>query len=299
VILSFASLATVFLGAGFVASSAQAAGGTWNAADMEWPSWMTERRIIGTNNLEPVVSAQTTESYDLAKIVARLETPDGMGYCSGSRVGSNLFLTNFHCQESMDCENIVVHMGFERGTAKEQQGVFQCTKILASNETYDYALIEVSWVGNEAEVEALRREPASSDVTESIPANTNANFKKATAQDFPVASLYVGSLTPETPIMVASHPRGRLKEIDQSGDCKIISTEVIEVSMRQTMTHSCDTEGGSSGSPVISRKNGAIVGLHWGGVTEHNFMIPLSSVVEDLESQVSSEVFAQLSIIRS
>lgn len=261
--------------------------------DTDLPSWMTERRIIGSNNLEPVVSDNILEFYDSARVVARLETPDGLGYCSGSRVGENLFLTNFHCQESFDCENIWIHMGYEKGLSKNQQGVFQCSKILASNETHDYALIEVKWVGTQVDVEQSRG-IAPSDGESAL----DSQVAPATASDFPIASLYVGELNTTTPIAVPSHPRGRLKEIDKSADCRILSTEITEISMRETMTHSCDTEGGSSGSPVINRATGAILGLHWGGVTNQNFMIPMASIVADLKTNLSSELFSQLSIIQ-
>lgn len=264
-------------------------------SDFELPSWATERRIIGPNNLESVVSNQVLEFYDFARVVARLETPDGLGYCSGSRVGENLFLTNFHCQESMECENIVVHMGYEKGVTKGQQGIFQCVQILGANETHDYALLEVKWVGTQADLDLARGLTPSESESDSA---AHVGTSSATAADFPIASLYIGTLDTSTPIAVPSHPRGRLKEIDKSGDCKILSTEITEVSMRETMTHSCDTEGGSSGSPVINRTTGAILGLHWGGISDHNFMIPMSLVVADLKSTLSPDQFAQLSIIQ-
>lgn len=259
---------------------------------LSWAPWLAERRIIGTNNLEPVVSNPVAENFDLARVVARLETPDGLGYCSGSRVGENLFLTNYHCQESIDCENIVIRMGYEQGVEKNAQGIFQCEKILASNETHDYALIFARWVGTQEEVEELRQptQPAVDTLSLTIAPSVSQ-------QDFPIAQLYAGELSPSMPIVVASHPRGRLKEIDRSSDCVILSTDIISISMRETMTHSCDTEGGSSGSPVISRSHGAILGLHWGGVSNQNFMIPISAVVSDLKSKISESEFAGLNIV--
>ncbi len=263
--------------------------------DFELPSWATERRIIGTNNLESVESNQVLEFYDYARVVARLETPDGLGYCSGSRVGENLFLTNFHCQESLDCENIVVHMGYEKGLSKNQQGIFQCVAVLAANETHDYALLEVKWVGTQGDLDLSRGTTPEASESESNGTAGLDDFT-ATAADFPIASLYIGALDTLMPIVVPSHPRGRLKEIDKSSDCKILSTDIIEVSMRETMTHSCDTEGGSSGSPIMNRATGAILGLHWGGISQQNFMIPMNLVVADLKTVLTPDQFAQLSI---
>ena len=260
--------------------------------DLSWAPWLNERRIIGANNLEPVVSQAATESYDLARVVARLETPDGVGYCSGSRIGENLFLTNYHCQESIECENIVIHMGYEKGLDPNAQGIFQCERILASNETYDYALLVAKWVGTQAEVDRMSKIDSlanKDDQTMVMPS--------VTPNDFPIAQLFVGELSATTPVIVASHPRGRFKEIDRSDECMILSTEITSISMRETMTHSCHTEGGSNGSPVIAKSHGAILGLHWGGISNKNFMIPMSSIIADLQSQVSASELSQLNIV--
>ena len=66
------------------------------AVAQDLPSWLNERRIIGDNNLEPIEATSGSDAYDKSKIVARVETVDGSGFCTGSRIAEDLFLTNYH-----------------------------------------------------------------------------------------------------------------------------------------------------------------------------------------------------------
>ena len=60
-------------------------------------SWLFERKILGDNNLLPVGDISGTAEYNYAAVVARVERLDGSPFCTASRVGKNLFITNFHC----------------------------------------------------------------------------------------------------------------------------------------------------------------------------------------------------------
>jgi subtilisin-like proprotein convertase family protein len=372
-----------------------------SAVAQDLPSWMNERKIIGANNLEPIEATIGSDAYDKARIVARVETIDGAGFCTGSRIAEDLFLTNFHCWEFKPCEAIQFHMGYERDLPADQHEFYKCVEVLAKYETYDYALYRVERVTlpsgnsetftfNDVNLEVpdndtngvsktfdvnldkviknikvnlkathdyvgdLQVKLKSPDGTTSIlhdraggsGANLDVTLTGSTALSgligknadgiwtleardlaasdtgtinalsieiffedgsveaaqlesaFPVATLWAGALVVDQPLMIASHPAARLKEIDRSVDCKLASIAPEEVASRKTITHTCDTEGGSSGSPVLDKATGHVVALHWGGETGRNFSIPMKLVIEHMSANVPATHFNKINIQR-
>lgn len=375
--------------------------GTSAFAD-DLPSWFFDRKIIGNNDLEPIEATIGTDAYEKASIVARVETLDGAGFCTGSRVGEDLFLTNYHCYDYKPCESIQFHMGYERDLPADKQVYFKCVEVLSKIEAYDYALYRVERVSAPSgtskvftfdniglavpdndqngvskdfdvdldkviknikvtlkathtyagDLQVKLKSPEGVEVTLydrsggsqhnvdvtltgstalsalvgknafgtwTLTAKDVANGDEGTidslvievfyedgevvendteAVDFPIATLWAGNISVDQPLLVASHPAARLKEIDRSETCKIRTTEVEVVSERQTITHTCDTEGGSSGSPVLDRETGDVVALHWGGTTEYNLAIPMKLIVEHIQQNISAEQFEKLRIQR-
>lgn len=371
-----------------------------SAAAQNLPSWFYERKIIGNNDLEPIEATVGSDVYEKAKVVARVETADGSGFCTGSRVGEDLFLTNYHCWEVAPCENIQFHLGYERDLASDQHEYFRCVEVLSKVESFDYALYRVAKVvdptgpsqtfdfndlslaipdndQNGASVElpvdlqevirdirvrlkvthtyigdlqiklispegveatlhnrtgggrsGLDVTIGSSSLSALIGKNAGGTWKleardigsgdfgqvdslsieifygeadtieDVTEAAYPVATLWAGDISVDQPLLVASHPAARLKEVDRSEMCKIRTIETEELSGRVSITHTCDTEGGSSGSPVLDRETGYVVALHWGGTTDYNLAIPMKLVVEHIEQNISATQFSKLRIQR-
>lgn len=241
--------------------------GEANAWDSETP-WLFERKILGENNLRPVEDTAGTEDYARALVVARVERQgDNSPYCTASRVGKNLFLTNFHCD--YECDTMQFTMGVEKDKPETDRVTFVCKELVHKFEEYDYALYIA--------------EPAENSLE----------------HEYPILTLSGAPLAVDQQLLVASHPAGRLKEIDNSDECVISEIEpFLTDSGRTTIKHMCDTEGGSSGSPVLDRKSGHAVALHWGGRTDQfNMAIPMDHVLKNMKENIPADIFSQLTVV--
>jgi len=217
--------------------------------------------IIGENNLEPVENLPA-HLYEYGESVARMES-NGGGRCTATRVAKDLFLTNNHCATS--CGGITFKMGYERDKPVSEQSVFSCKQLVSTNPNLDYALFRVG-----------------------LPTDEEA---------WPIAQFSALELFNGLELLMPGHPAGRKKEADQSAACKIIDIGHNNGPNRPSMKHGCDSEGGNSGSSVRDRRNGWIVGLHWGTkFTGANGMIPASLILTDIKSK-APEAYEQLSII--
>lgn len=232
--------------------------------------WLTERKILGTNDLEPVGLAAGTAAHTFARAIAHVEmVDDSYGYCTGSRVGEHLFLTNYHCD--VGCDIMQFRLGDEKDVPEMEQPVFRCKTLLHRNEALDFALYAT--------------EPASGPGA-------------ACSANYPILKLWDGEIHVDQALVVASHPKSRQKELDRSTDCKLATiTPFVTESGRTTIKHMCDTEGGSSGAPVLDRETGAAVALHWGGKdNEYNMAIPMTLILDELRAHAPAGTIEQLTI---
>lgn len=239
--------------------------------------WLWERKILGTNNLEPVEAAQSTADYDHGRAVARVEViQESYPYCTATRVGDGVFLTNWHCDHG--CETMQFRLGYEKDRPPNEQRVYKCTALLKKNDVLDYSLFKAELVPDAPTLPTL-----------ALPAQ-----QAAPEVHYPILSLSRAPLAVGQPVSVPQHPTGRFKEIDRSADCVISDVVVFHTeSGRDTIKHMCDTQGGSSGAPVIDRATGDIVALHWGGRDdEFNMASPMSLILDDLAAGLSPDDMA-------
>lgn len=176
-----------------------------------------------------------TEAFVRARAVARLMV-GGHAHCTAWRVGSgNRMLTNHHCLATDEAvRNAELWFNYQADTCTgDRPGAVvkvSGATLLRAERALDYALITVN----------------------------NA----ASISSFGHLSLDVQPVPAQQNIYIAGHPDGRLKELSitsdaDGGPCRLGSVG------GDSHSYTCDTEPGSSGSPVLARGSGKVIGLHY------------------------------------
>jgi len=218
--------------------------------------------ICGTDDKRDAICYKNSHPalYEKARAVARL-LMNGTGLCTGWLVsGSNLLFTNEHCISS---QNTVLNTDFEFmreasfcGGGAQPGDVHDGTALLAVDASWDYALIQLD----------SSRNPAAT-----------YGYLELDNRTPPVGEL----------LFIPQHPGGQPKKFgivdtNESDDqCKVKGYR--SGCAPSDMTYSCDTEGGSSGSPVLSRTNNKVVALHHcGGGCNGNLGAPIKEFYNDI-----------------
>lgn len=105
-----------------------------------------------------------------------------------------------------------------------------------------------------------------------------------------ILKLNAQTLLPRQQLAIMGHPSvgpyPNKKVYDISSDCKVINPRYDELGdvRINVFTHHCSTAPGSSGSPIVDRLNGKVIGIHWGAsdVKDVRFGIEMKSILRDL-----------------
>jgi hypothetical protein len=201
-----------------------------------------EESVCGGDQSTDAVCYRSADpvAYTRSKAIARLLI-DGTELCTGWRVGTqNRMLTNNHCFDNSDAAyDTEVWFNYQCARCGGYD-VFQPTKVwgdrvLATNQTYDYTLFTV------------------------------ADFAKV--QKFGYLTLDSARPVKGQPLYVPQHPAGEPTRIagatgERAGNCAVVDNAYDGYAANSDVSYYCDTEGGSSGSPVISRQTNRVVALH-------------------------------------
>ena len=159
--------------------------------------------------------------------------------CTGVLVSEDTILTNEHCIRNQEgCDSLIATFGFQK-TAKGKKSFgeeFTCAE-------YDPAKVNFTL---DATLLKLTGKPG-------------ATWGTAILAE-------ADTVTANTPLMIIQHPDGRAKEVSLI-DCAVVQTPIIGRGPQTDFSHTCDTEGGSSGAPVFDT-SGALVGLHHFGFND-------------------------------
>jgi V8-like Glu-specific endopeptidase len=203
--------------------------------------------VCGANDLTDVVCSASSfpTEYGLRQPVARLVyTSGGSQYvCTAWRVTSgNFMITNEHCIPNQAVLNTaVVRFNYQRascgGGANENYLEVRSGTLLMTNATYDVALFtlhpdDLAHVRPYGYLELDTRAPVANET-----------------------------------ILIPQHPAGQPKKFginsaQDGGRCTINAASLTGYAPDSDFGYTCDTQGGSSGSPIIALSSLKVIGLH-------------------------------------
>lgn len=201
-----------------------------------------EESVCGNDESRDAVCYRSADpvAYTRSKSIARLLI-NGTELCTGWRIGAkNRMLTNNHCfDNSNDAYETEVWFNYQCAKCGGYD-VFRPTKVwgdkvVATNHVYDYTLFTVENFGAVQKFGYLTLD---------------------TARPVRGQELYV----PQHPAGEPTRIAGRLGE--KAGTCAVADNAFDGYARDSDVSYYCDTEGGSSGSPVLSRKTDKVVALH-------------------------------------
>jgi hypothetical protein len=194
-----------------------------------------------------------------APAVARVQfmTDTGGADCTGFLLGATLLMTNYHCiNTDARRASARVYFGVDSATAAGTQ--FKVTKIEASDRYLDYSLLRLA---------------------------TNASA---------FGRMYMGARpTKDMSLFLIQHPNGKIKKAAFPPHCSIGALRLPGVEQRSNdFGHTCDTLGGSSGSPIVDTSSGTVVGLHHWNLLEGvpgslNQGVQMPLIVADLRARAA------------
>jgi len=210
---------------------------------------------------------KTDANYGFGRPVAAVYFPSASTKkeisCTGFAVTDTLFITNYHCiSAAWQIRTAFVRFNFELNAADP---VFERKFVgfaMPPNATLDFTVLRLNSAIQSPYIAKLQPEP----------------------------------LTVNKQLVLFQHPDGLRKKVASSG-CQIDVVDGAGQTPSHTdFYHSCDSSGGSSGSPVMDPTSGIVVGVHHLGTYDpdsqsyHNLALSIQLLINNLTPDVLQEV---------
>jgi V8-like Glu-specific endopeptidase len=197
---------------------------------IEYLEPVQEKSIIKEDNTVEITRVTDAKQIGWGKSVARLtfvsQDGDDVLTCTGFLVAPKLFITNDHCPRG-DKERKSAIVEFDYDTEKAHTKIYRLKGELARDEPLDFAFFELNKPVSDREPLKLLADPQ--------------------------------SLNNGMDLILIQHPAGLPKRL-AAKECRV-KAPPAGLQPATDFGHECDTQGGSSGSPVQT-PSGLVIGIH-------------------------------------
>lgn len=260
--------------------------------------------VFGENNMQAVDANSPQSIRELASGVCQIYYRKDMNSgCTCFRIGKKLILTNYHCLASTHLDLHDLNK-FAPSIGEPNAYLYHLIKN-SSKEKIDEEFMRkfgrTDLIRPKNDLDLIEQMNATKDKLGYINFNhtidwiipleeSSLKLKKVVAihllfdyalfevdgmkDENKILELSSTSLNKNQSLVVIGHPKEspfnkHVKIYDDSNDCKVFNEKSENHNGRtHNFKHGCDTNAGSSGSPVIDRQNKKVVGLHWSGFSE-------------------------------
>jgi hypothetical protein len=222
--------------------------------DVPYPQAITTSR----RDIEPITRhPDALRAVGRAVVRLRLVSPEGMGhFCTGFMVTAEIMMSNEHCLSNEKvARSALVDFDFEGPHDRPVRA--RVTEFLLASFPLDYALVRVG--------------PVPSGV---MPISLKKRVPPVRNQE----------------LLLIQHPNGEHKQVSRI-NCRLKELQAKGRADGTDFSHLCNTLGGSSGSPILDRRQARLVGLHHlevqpaGDAPVYNQGVLLDMILRDLEER--------------
>jgi V8-like Glu-specific endopeptidase len=213
--------------------------------------------IIGTLDWQELPAA-AVDSTVLANgaAVGDLRIPAQYSRCTAFLINRDTVMTNHHCIPNADSAvGVKLHFRHEDGVAEEDHDIYSCDTFVGNNRTLDFALLKCDG---------------------------------APGEQWGTVTLSTQPVEVEDEIYVIHQNCDYYSDRNCDWNKKISNGKISKVGERE-LTHSADTLGGSSGSPLFEADS--VVGIHHAGYGNdgsgrgyENYAVSMSKIVPALQT---------------
>lgn len=198
--------------------------------------------------------------------------------CTGFLLGGDLLITNHHCiRGDLEKQSAVVDLGYDSYGAGVEK--FRITSLaIPPAPELDYSIVHLD------RTPPARFQPA-------VAAGNSPSSLHFRKPDVTGTGFRLVKTSKSRPLVVIQHPSGKPKQVSRK-ECQVdgILVQAVAQVHATDFGHTCDTLGGSSGSPVIDAETGEILGLHHlgsgqDGTNAINQAVYFSIILNDLATR--------------